>query len=288
MGLQDPARRRLETRDYSKGDLASRMSSSGVGSGELVARRGELGGAWIPGVEVFARRVFQQKGRGYFAELARTSEGPLHDIGLAPRQWASALMHSDSAKGFHIHPPHVPNDRMPVEWFRYLYVENPLEFRLRPYDLEQWDIMFFLTGICEIILVDERQGLPRRVMRFTISGDSRPGVDNAALVIPAGVAHALRSIGNEDLIMTYGTSTIFKPEWEGRIASDVENPDLPPDWIAYLAVDSELLNPASLGASSSPTSQGSRSSGGGEAHSGSAAARFVVQPGRASEHSIRQ
>jgi dTDP-4-dehydrorhamnose 3,5-epimerase-like enzyme len=238
-GLRPVARAQLQTRDYSKGDLAGRLGTSGAGSGELVAGREELSEAWIPGVELFGRRVFQQKGRGYFAELTRTSDGVLHDIGLVPQQWASALMHRDSAKGFHIHPPHVPEDWVAADWFSHLYVDSYLDFELRPYGLEQWDVMFFLTGICEIVLVDERQGLPRRVMRFTIAGDSRPGEDNAALVIPPGVSHALRNLGNEDLIMTYGTSTCFNPEWEGRIASDVENSELPGDWLNYLKLNCE-------------------------------------------------
>ena len=38
-----------------------------------------------PGVEIFPRRVFQQKGRGYFAELTRLDEGTLDRIGLAMR-----------------------------------------------------------------------------------------------------------------------------------------------------------------------------------------------------------
>ena len=71
-------------------------------------------------------------------------------------------------------------------------------------------------------------------MRFTISGDSKPGNYNAAVVIPPGVGHALRSIGNEDLIMVYGTSTTFNPDWEGRIGSVIENAPLPPDWADYL------------------------------------------------------
>jgi hypothetical protein len=55
-----------------------------------------------------------------------------------------------------------------------------------------------------------------------------------AVVIPPGVGHALRSIGNEDLIMVYGTSTTFNPDWEGRIESAVENAPLPQDWADYL------------------------------------------------------
>jgi len=234
-GLKPAARARLETRDYTNDVLARRLATSGVGAGEAIQGREDLADVWIPGVEVFPRRVFQQKGRGYFSELTRLNEGVLDRIGLAPKQWASASMHRDSAKGFHIHPPHIPDGIQSDHWFRDLFVENAGDFSRRPYDREQWDVMFFLTGLCEMILVDERDGLTRRIMRFTISGDSKPGNDNAAVVIPPGVGHALRSIGNEDLIMVYGTSTTFNPDWEGRIGSAIENPTLPVDWSDYLA-----------------------------------------------------
>lgn len=234
-GLKPDARARLETRDYSNADLALRLATSGVNASEAIAGRAALADAWIPGVELFQRRVHQQKGRGYFGELTRLNEGTLDRLGLAPRQWASALMHRDSSKGFHIHPPHIPEGVEPASWFQKLYLDAPEDFTLRPYDREQWDVMFFLTGICEMILVDERQGMPRRVMRLTIPGDSRAGPDNAAVIIPPGVAHALRNIGNEDLIMVYGTSTVFNPAWEGRIASDVEKAPLDPRWDDYLA-----------------------------------------------------
>jgi dTDP-4-dehydrorhamnose 3,5-epimerase-like enzyme len=234
-GLRESARSRIETRDYSKDELAGRMVTSGVGGGELIGGRSELEDVWIPGVEIFQRQVYQQKGRGYFSELARLNEGVLHDIGLAPQQWASALMHRDSAKGFHIHPPYIPAGVLAGQWFQQLFLDSPKNYSIRPYDKEQWDVMFFLTGLCEMILIDERQGMVRRIMRFTISGDSRPGVDNVAVVIPPGVGHALRSIGNEDLVMTYGTSTSFNPDWEGRISSDIERASLPLDWGEYLA-----------------------------------------------------
>ncbi len=228
------AKNLLETRDYTESDLAHRISTSGVTASEAMNGKSILNSSWIPGVEIFSRNVFQQKGRGYFSELTRLNEGVLNQIGLKPKQWATALMHRDSSKGFHIHPPHIPNDKIPEEWFNQLYVDYPNHYSLRPYDLEQWDVMFFLTGICEILLVDERSGMPRRIMRFIIPGDSRPGRDNAAVVIPSGVAHALRNIGNEDLLMVYGTSTTFNPDWEGRIESGVEKAPLPPDWEAYL------------------------------------------------------
>lgn len=233
-GIRAEVRARLETRDYSKADAAERLGTSGLPGGEAVAQRAELGEAWIPGVEIFGRRVFQQQGRGYFAELTRLSEGPMQELGLVPSQWASALMHRDSAKGFHIHPPHIPEGEDPAGWFQDLYVRNPRDYSRRPYDQEQWDTMFILTSLCEMILVDEREGMPRRTMRFTIAGDSRPGPDNVAVVIPPGVAHALRNIGNEDLLMVYGTSTVFNPDWEGRLESGVEASLLPDDWVEYL------------------------------------------------------
>lgn len=233
-GLRSSARARIESRDYSKDSLDRRLSSCGVSVDELIEGRPAMIHAWIPGVEIFERRVFQQKGRGYFSELTRLSEGVLARIGLCPKQWASALMHRDSAKGFHIHPPYVPVGVTASEWFQRLYNEMPDDYSRRPYDKEQWDVMFFLSGHCEMILVDEREGMKRRIMRFTISGDSHAGNDNAAVVIPPGVGHALRSIGHEDLTMVYGTSTTFNPDWEGRIASGVENAPLPLDWTDYL------------------------------------------------------
>ena len=169
-----------------------------------------------------------------FAEFAREQEGPLHEIGLWPRQWATAKMFAHSAKGFHIHPPHIPAGTDPESWFKRLYIEEPDNYSLRPYHEEQWDAMFFIQGICEMLLVDERQGMPRRVMRFTIDGDDQPGPNNAGVIIPAGVAHALRSISSDDLIMVYGTSTSFEPSYEGRIASGVEQVPLPEDWEEYL------------------------------------------------------
>ena len=85
-----------------------------------------------------------------------------------------------------------------------------------------------------MILVDERAGMERRIMRFIIEGDNRRGANNAGVVIPAGVAHALRAESSEDVIMVYGTSTSFNPAFEGRIESGLETAQLPPEWEQYL------------------------------------------------------
>jgi len=114
-------------------------------------------------------------------------------------------------------------------------VDEPANFALRPYAHEQWDAMFFVLGGVEMLLVDERAGMPRRTMRFIIEGDDRRGASNAGVVIPAGVAHALRVEGGTDAIMVYGTSTKFDPAFEGRIADGVERAPLPEEWQRYLA-----------------------------------------------------
>ncbi len=231
-GLRADARKSLEMRDYSKGDLAARVAGVGVGAGELAALETKPDW-WIPGVEIFSRSVYQQRQRGHFAEFSRQGEGTLGRIGMWPKQWATALTFARTAKGFHIHPPKIPAETTPEAWFRRLFVEEPENYALRPYAEEQWDAMFFIRGTCEMFLVDERAGMPRRAMRFVIEGDNRPGRDNVGVVIPPGVAHALQSISSTDLIMVYGTSTVFDPANEGRIESGVEAATIPSEWAPY-------------------------------------------------------
>jgi dTDP-4-dehydrorhamnose 3,5-epimerase-like enzyme len=232
-GLRPEAVDSVAQRDYStKPTLAARLATDGVEAREIAGL--DIGEANIPGVVVFPRRVFPQPSRGFFGEFARSTEGPLEKIGMWPRQWATARMFAGTEKGFHIHPPHIPADTTAEAWFQRLFVTEPTNYALRPYEHEQWDAMFFVQGICEMLLVDERPGMPRKVMRFTIYGDDYPGPNNVGVVIPAGVAHAIRSCSSNDLIMVYGTSTTYIPENEGRIAHSVEFAPLPNVWQAYL------------------------------------------------------
>jgi dTDP-4-dehydrorhamnose 3,5-epimerase-like enzyme len=231
--LNPAAQAALTQRDYSARSLAERLATVGVEVGEIAGKNSELKDAWIPGVEVFHRRIYPQRHRGFFGEFARRDEGPLAAINFWPRQWATARMFAGTAKGFHIHPPYVPDGTSPEAWFHKLFVETPPQGE-RPYDREQWDAMFFVQGNIEMLLVDERAGLTRRVMRFIIEGDDRRGPNNAGVVIPSGVAHALRVEGSTDVIMVYGTSTPFDPTFEGRIADSVERSPLPDEWQRYL------------------------------------------------------
>lgn len=234
-GLNPAAQAALSQRDYSAKSLPERLASTGVEAGELIAAdRGSLADAWIPGVELFARKIYPQRHRGFFGEFARQDDGLLAQIGLWPQQWATARMFAGTAKGFHIHPPYIPEGEDPEQWFQKLFVKEPTNYALRPYDREQWDAMFFVEGCVEMLLVDERAGMPRRVMRFIIEGDDHRGPNNAAVVIPSGVAHGLRVEGSTDAIMVYGTSTKFNPAFEGRLADSVERAPLPDDWQRYI------------------------------------------------------
>jgi dTDP-4-dehydrorhamnose 3,5-epimerase-like enzyme len=139
------------------------------------------------------------------------------------------------AKGIHVHPPHVPAGKTAAKWFRSLYASDDADPKKRPYDREQWDVWFFLQGSVEVVLVDLREGLPHRVMRFFADGEDKPGPNNVGVVIPAGVGHGLRVEGSQDAILMYGTSTTFRAEFEGRIASDVETKPLPDSWRKMLS-----------------------------------------------------
>jgi len=238
-GLTAEAQAALVLRDYRTATLSEQVATAGIDAGKLVAvdrTSPEVKESWIPGVEIFPRAVYHQRHRGLFGEFARRDEGVLARINFWPRQWANARMFAETAKGFHVHPPSIPEASKPVEWLRRLFVDEPENYSLRRYEHEQWDVMFFVQGVVEMILRDVRAGLPTRTMRFFIDGDNIPGPNNVGVVVPPGVAHALRAEGSDDVIMVYGTSTSFRPEFEGRIASDVETAALPLSWERFLVV----------------------------------------------------
>jgi dTDP-4-dehydrorhamnose 3,5-epimerase-like enzyme len=236
-GLTPKAQAALVMRDYGARTLAQQLAGLGIEAGKLAAAdrsKAEINEVWIPGIEIFSRTIYPQRHRGLFGEFVRRDEGILARIGLWPVQWANARMFSQTAKGFHVHPPNIPRGTKPRDWIRRCFVDEPENFSLRRYDEEQWDVMFFVQGVAEVILRDARVGLPERTMRFFVDGDNHRSSNNVGVVIPPGVAHAVRVEGSEDVIMVYGTSTSFKPEFEGRIASEVETAALPESWRKFL------------------------------------------------------
>ena len=236
-GISEAAQQTLQTRDYSSGSFGEQVAGAGVEASRLVAADradAEVREVWIPGVEIFSRAIYPQRHRGCFGEFARRDEGVLAAIGFWPAQWANARMFAQTAKGFHIHPPSMPEGVAPADWFRRLFVDEPENYALRRYAHEQWDVMFFVQGVAEMFLRDVRAGMPQRTMRFIVDGDNHRSKNNVGVVVPPGVAHAIRGEGSEDLIMVYGTSTSFRPEFEGRIAAEVETAGLPESWQRFL------------------------------------------------------
>jgi dTDP-4-dehydrorhamnose 3,5-epimerase-like enzyme len=234
-GLRTLALGALTHRNYGTASLADRLKTSGAAVAELLAAKREaLSAVWIPGVEFIPRKVHRQRHRGFFGEFMREGEGVAGELGFWPRQWATARMFAGTCKGFHIHPPYIPDGAEPSEWFRQLFSSPDSQPSDRPYDKEQWDAMFFIEGNVEMLLVDERAGLERRVMRFFLEGDDSGAGGHAGVLIPPGVAHAIKVEGSKDAVMVYGTTTVFDPEAEGRIADSVERAELPADWVKYL------------------------------------------------------
>ena len=236
-GLTPEGRSALAMRDYAPQTFSQQLAGAGIDAGKLATAdrtSAEVREAWIPGVEIFPRAIYPQRHRGSFGEFVRRDEGVLARIGFWPAQWASARMFAQTAKGFHVHPPSIPDGTTPEEWTRRSFLDEPENYSLRRYEREQWDVMFFVQGVVDVILRDVRPGLPSRTMRFFIDGDNHRSAHNAGIVVPPGVAHALRVEGSEDAIMVYGTSTPFNPEFEGRIASEIETSSLPESWEQFL------------------------------------------------------
>jgi dTDP-4-dehydrorhamnose 3,5-epimerase-like enzyme len=236
-GINARAQDELITRNYRIESFGQELSERGVEASQLATaerKNREIEKGWIPGVEIFSRKIYPQRHRGSFGEFVRRDEGILAQIGLWPKQWSAARMFAQTAKGFHVHPPSIPDGAPAADWLRRLFIDEPDNYSLRRYDEEQWDVMFFLQGRAETILCDVRIGLSKRIMRFFVDGDNHRSSNNIGIVIPPGVAHAIRAEGSEDVIMVYGTSTIFTPKFEGRIASEIETAELPPGWRKFL------------------------------------------------------
>src|SRR6266516_7473490 len=162
--LSAEAQAAVAVRDYGARSLGQRIAEGGVDASQLAAAdrtQPEVAESWIPGVEIFARTIHPQRHRGFFGEFVRREEGVPATIGLWPNQWAAARMFAHTAKGFHIHPPSVPKGVEPAEWFRRLFLEEPIDYSLRRYESEQWDAMFFVQGMVEMILREARVGLPQ-------------------------------------------------------------------------------------------------------------------------------
>ena len=105
----------LATRDYRSRHFPASVGGSGPGSGQArlgrsesrprCARRGFR--AWKFSRARFIRSVIAAR----LASLRGAMKACSRQIGFWPAQWAAARMFAQTAKGFHIHPPSIPDGR---------------------------------------------------------------------------------------------------------------------------------------------------------------------------------
>ena len=93
-------------------------------------RASEVKDPWIPGLEIFLRKIHAQRHRGFFGEFVRLDEGILAQIGLWPKQLSAARMFAHTAKGFHVHPPIIPEGSVSANWLRRFFVDESDHFAL--------------------------------------------------------------------------------------------------------------------------------------------------------------
>ena len=121
--------------------------------------------------------------RGYFLEIARLGKGLV--AGFPPAsQVSAALNYPGIIKAFHFH--------------RF-----------------QTDYWVPAAGLLQVALVDLRRGSKTYATKNTLYlGNLRPW----QLLIPPGVAHGYKVIGDQPSVLVYITNRIYDPKDEGRIA----------------------------------------------------------------------
>jgi hypothetical protein len=107
--LQPAAVAALSTRDYRAPALAKRLAGGGVEAGQIVsANRRSLAAVWIPGVEISRAPSMCNGSVDCSENWPAGMKGVLGSLKFWPKQWATARMFANTAKGFHVHPPFVP------------------------------------------------------------------------------------------------------------------------------------------------------------------------------------
>ena len=136
----------------------------------------------IAGVRVRPIPVFPDD-RGYFLEVHRFGQGPASEFPAVSTQVSAAMNYPGTVKAFHYH-------------------------------LEQVDFWTVAQGLLQVVLADLRAGSPTFGVRNTMYvGPLRPW----QVLIPRGVAHGYKVIGQQPSVLVYLTDRFYNPRDEGRI-----------------------------------------------------------------------
>ena len=132
--------------------------------------------------------------RGYFLEVMRMGQGIASHFAPATTQVSAALSYPGTIKAFHYHQ-------------------------------YQTDFWVPASGMFQVALVDLRTGSKTFGLRNTLYlGTLRPW----HLLIPPGVGHGYKVIGQDPAMLVYVTNKIYNPKDEGRIAHN--HPGIHYDW----------------------------------------------------------
>jgi dTDP-4-dehydrorhamnose 3,5-epimerase len=170
-------------------ELATLACEPGIGKVILRPDSADL----IEGVRVNPVTVWPDD-RGYFLEVARLGVDLTREFPPESTQISAALSYPGAIKAFHFH--------------KY-----------------QTDCWLPVQGMFQVALVDLRRGSRTWGLRNTLyAGVLRPW----QLLIPPGVGHGYKVIGNDPAMLVYLTDRFYDPQDEGRIPYN--DPHIQYDW----------------------------------------------------------
>jgi dTDP-4-dehydrorhamnose 3,5-epimerase len=173
------------------GDLQLAYPANSKGIGAVIGRVDSPD--LIAGVRVQPFNVFPDD-RGYFLEVQRIGQGLAAGFPPERSQISAAMNYRGAIKAFHFH-------------------------------LHQTDCWTPVSGLFQVALADLRVGSPTFGLRNTLYlGPLRPW----QVLIPPGVAHGYKIIGNQDALLVYMTDQFYNPKDEGRLPFD--DPSIAYDW----------------------------------------------------------
>jgi dTDP-4-dehydrorhamnose 3,5-epimerase len=159
-------------------EIAIPASEPGIGKTILSPTSADL----IEGVEIKPFPLWPDD-RGYFLEVGRMGQGLIVDFPAASTQISAALNYPGIIKAFHYH-----------------------KF--------QTDYWVPAAGLLQVALVDLRRGSRTYGAKNTLYvGALRPW----QILIPPGVAHGYKVIGEQPSVLIYVTDRTYDPKDEGRI-----------------------------------------------------------------------
>lgn len=95
------------------------------------------------------------------------------------------------------------------------------------YHERQDDLWFFSSGNAQVVLFDLRDGSPTKGETNTFYlGEDNPGL----LLIPQGVAHGYRVLGNTPAVIIYFTTESYRRETPDELRIPWDDPQIGFDW----------------------------------------------------------